>query len=94
MRQCSSSIPGSRFVSKATPILESLDAYNQALSEDRALSVRDWLVDEEGVDGAGFEILGFGESRPAAPNEKADGSDDPQARQKNRRVEIVIGKKG
>ena len=70
------------------------DAYNRALSEDRALSVRDWLVDEEGVDGADFEIVGFGESRPAAPNEKADGSDDPEARQKNRRVEIVIGKQG
>ncbi|MGH6925311.1 MAG: OmpA family protein [Propylenella sp.] len=68
------------------------DAYNQALSEDRALSVRDWLADEEGVDASAFEIAGFGESRPAAPNEHPDGSDDPEGRQKNRRVEIVIGK--
>jgi outer membrane protein OmpA-like peptidoglycan-associated protein len=69
------------------------DAYNQALSEDRALSVRDWL-EEEGLDGSGFEIVGLGESQPAAPNERPDGSDDPDGRQKNRRVEIVIGKEG
>lgn len=68
------------------------DAYNRALSEDRALSVKDWLADVEGLDTAGFEIVGFGESKPVAPNEKPDGSDDPEGRQKNRRVEIVIGK--
>jgi len=70
------------------------DAYNKALSEDRALSVRDWLADKEGIDASGFRIIGFGESRPAVPNEHADGSDDPNGRQKNRRVEIVIGKGG
>jgi outer membrane protein OmpA-like peptidoglycan-associated protein len=69
-------------------------AYNHALSEDRALSVRDWLIEEEGLDGSGFEIVGLGESQPAAPNEHPDGSDDPDGRQKNRRVEIVIGKQG
>ena len=68
------------------------DAYNEALSEDRALSVQDWLVEEEGLDGANFETIGFGESQPAAPNEGPDGADDPEGRQKNRRVEIVIGK--
>ena len=68
------------------------DAYNQALSEDRALSVKDWLVEEEGLDGADFETIGLGESQPAAPNERPDGTDDPDGRQKNRRVEIVIGK--
>jgi len=70
------------------------DAYNQALSEDRALAVRDWLAEEEGLDGSAFEIVGLGETDPAAPNEHADGSDDPEGRQKNRRVEIVIGKQG
>jgi outer membrane protein OmpA-like peptidoglycan-associated protein len=68
------------------------DGYNQALSEDRALSVKDWLVEEEGLEGGDFETIGFGESQPAAPNELPDGSDDPGCRQKNRRVEIVIGK--
>ena len=70
------------------------DAYNQALSEERAFSVMEWLADEEGIDDAKFETVGFGESQPAAPNEHPDGSDDPDGRQKNRRVEIVIGKEG
>jgi outer membrane protein OmpA-like peptidoglycan-associated protein len=68
------------------------DAYNEALSENRALSVMDWLVDEEGLDSSDFETVGLGESQPAATNEHPDGSDDPDGRQKNRRVEIVIGK--
>jgi len=68
------------------------DAYNQALSEERAFSVREWLEGEENIDGSSFDIVGFGETQPAAPNEHADGSDDPDGRQKNRRVEIVIGK--
>ena len=33
---------------------------------------------------------GFGESRPVAPNTTPDGADDPAARARNRRVEIVI----
>ena len=41
----------------------------------------------------GFDVRGFGASKPVAPNAKPDGSDDPDGRQKNRRVEIVVGKK-
>ncbi len=37
--------------------------------------------------------VGFGESQPAATNENPDGSDDPDGRQKNRRVEIVVEKR-
>lgn len=69
------------------------DSYNQKLSERRAESVRDWLLGAEGLSGTGFEITGFGESRPAAANEKSDGSDNPEGRQKNRRVEIVVEKR-
>jgi outer membrane protein OmpA-like peptidoglycan-associated protein len=35
-------------------------------------------------------IQGWGERKPVAPNTKLDGSDDPQGRQKNRRVEVVL----
>jgi outer membrane protein OmpA-like peptidoglycan-associated protein len=35
-------------------------------------------------------IRGLGKSKPAAPNTAADGRDDPQGRQKNRRVEVVF----
>jgi outer membrane protein OmpA-like peptidoglycan-associated protein len=38
-----------------------------------------------------FITAGFGAENPVAPNTKPDGSDDPDGRQKNRRVEIVIG---
>jgi outer membrane protein OmpA-like peptidoglycan-associated protein len=65
------------------------DTYNQALSEKRADSVRSYLA-RQGVDEAHLSSVGFGETRPVAPNTHAGGSDDPEGRQKNRRVEIVI----
>ncbi len=64
------------------------DRYNQALSERRAESVRRWLA-EHGV-GAGMTTRGWGKRRPVAPNAKPNGSDDPEGRQKNRRVEITV----
>jgi outer membrane protein OmpA-like peptidoglycan-associated protein len=68
-------------------------AYNQALSERRAASVARWLKGREGLNRVRFDVRGFGASKPVAPNAKPDGSDDPGGRQKNRRVEIVVGKK-
>lgn len=67
------------------------DAYNQRLSEQRAAAVRDWFV-RNGLDGFTFQTAGMGERQPVAPNEKPDGSDDPDGRQKNRRVQIVLRK--
>jgi outer membrane protein OmpA-like peptidoglycan-associated protein len=65
------------------------DAYNQALSERRALTVENEL--RHRVLGLPpMTVRGFGKTRPVAPNQHADGSDDPEGRQKNRRVEIVI----
>jgi outer membrane protein OmpA-like peptidoglycan-associated protein len=68
------------------------DAYNQRLSERRADSVRQWFV-RNGLRDVRFASRGLGETKPVAPNAKPDGSDDPEGRQKNRRVEIVIRKK-
>lgn len=65
------------------------DAYNQALSEKRAQTVKDWLVVKD-VLPATTPIQGWGKRRPVAPNAKPDGSDDPAGRQKNRRVEVVL----
>ncbi len=70
-----------------------LDAYNQKLSDRRANSVKDWLVNKEGLKNVRFTTAGFGAKKPVVSNTKPDGSDDPDGRQKNRRVEIVIGKK-
>jgi outer membrane protein OmpA-like peptidoglycan-associated protein len=65
------------------------DDYNQALSEKRAQTVKDWLV-AKGALPAATPIQGWGKRRPVAPNAKPDGSDDPAGRQKNRRVEVVL----
>jgi outer membrane protein OmpA-like peptidoglycan-associated protein len=59
------------------------DEYNQTLSEHRAGSVRDYLV-QEGVGSAAVTSRGFGKTRPVDTNETAGG------RQANRRVEIVV----
>jgi outer membrane protein OmpA-like peptidoglycan-associated protein len=66
------------------------ETYNQNLSERRAESVKNWLVENAGADGGRIETKGWGETRPAVANEKPDGSDDPDGRQQNRRVEITI----
>ncbi len=63
------------------------DAYNDALSLRRAKAVADRLA---GPAGRALAAEGFGEKQPVAPNAHPDGSDDPDGRQKNRRVEIRI----
>jgi outer membrane protein OmpA-like peptidoglycan-associated protein len=57
--------------------------YNQTLSEHRAGSVRDYLV-QQGVVGNSVTATGFGNSVPVASNDNASG------RQANRRVELVV----
>ena len=65
------------------------EAYNLDLSERRASAVRDLLVGA-GVDEGSLETRGFGETQPLRPETRPDGTDDPAARQLNRRVEIVL----
>jgi photosystem I P700 chlorophyll a apoprotein A2 len=67
-------------------------AYNQKLSEQRALSVKDWLVKTGGIAAARITTRGLGMTQPVAPNTTPEGKDDPAGRQKNRRVEIVVRK--
>src|SRR5437868_1647765 len=64
-------------------------SYNQGLSEKRARTVKDWLVSHSYAP-ATTSIKGYGETMPVAPNIKPDGSDNPEGRRLNRRVEIVI----
>jgi len=64
--------------------------YNQGLSQRRAEAVKAWLAANGKLKGVKFSTQGFGAQRPVAPNAKPDASDDPEGRQKNRRVEIVI----
>ena len=66
------------------------DAYNQRLSEARAQSVAAWFGQEVGVRQRSFLVTGKGETAPIAANARPDGSDDPEGRARNRRVEVVI----
>ena len=68
------------------------DSYNLKLSERRAASVKDWLVANGGIRGGNLSTVGYGEANPVAPNSNLDGSDNPEGRQKNRRVEIAVQK--
>jgi outer membrane protein OmpA-like peptidoglycan-associated protein len=57
--------------------------FNQKLSEQRATSVRNYLV-QQGVAGNSVSARGFGDTQPVASNQ------DPAGRQLNRRVELVV----
>jgi outer membrane protein OmpA-like peptidoglycan-associated protein len=59
------------------------DQFNQGLSEQRASSVRDYLV-QQGVPGNSITANGFGNTLPVASNDNSAG------RQENRRVELVV----
>ena len=59
------------------------DAMNQTLSENRAGSVRDYLV-QQGVSTNSVSSKGFGNSLPVASNDNSAG------RQQNRRVELLV----
>jgi outer membrane protein OmpA-like peptidoglycan-associated protein len=56
---------------------------NQKLSENRADSVRDYLV-REGVTTNSVSARGFGNTLPVASNDSSAG------RQQNRRVELLV----
>lgn len=60
------------------------DQSNQVLSLKRAESVRDWMRDTGDVPESCFAVQGYGESRPVATNDTAEG------RALNRRVEISL----
>lgn len=57
---------------------------NQTLSQKRAESVRNWMRDTGDVPESCFAVQGYGESRPVATNDTAEG------RALNRRVEISL----
>jgi outer membrane protein OmpA-like peptidoglycan-associated protein len=59
------------------------DEYNQQLSDRRAGSVQEFLV-QQGVAAGSVTAVGFGKMEPVASNETSEG------RQLNRRVELVV----
>ena len=65
------------------------DAYNAELSQDRADAVVEALVGY-GIDAGRLSAEGRGSDDPVAEEETSDGSDDPEGRAANRRVELLI----
>lgn len=66
------------------------DEYNDDLSLRRAESVRDALSGALASAGAEVVVVGAGEEDPVAANSNDDGSDNPEGRQRNRRVTVSI----
>ena len=62
---------------------EGSDKANQTLSENRAMSVRNYLV-SQGIAGDRITAVGYGETVPVASNKNQAG------RANNRRVEIIV----
>jgi OmpA-OmpF porin, OOP family len=75
--------PGVRIAIEGHADIEGSTEHNQRLSVRRAEAVAAYLV-KAGTDAQQLEAVGFGSSRPAAPNTTAGN------RAKNRRIEIVV----
>lgn len=60
------------------------DATNQTLSEKRATSVRQYLLESMRLSPSAISAVGYGETQPVANNET------PEGRAKNRRIDIRI----
>jgi outer membrane protein OmpA-like peptidoglycan-associated protein len=57
--------------------------YNQLLSQKRAESVKQYLLQHFPIKPGNLTVAGYGKSDPIAPNET------PEGRNKNRRVQVV-----
>ncbi len=60
------------------------DAANQALSQRRAIAVRDYLLQNVAMSANRITAVGYGKNRPIAPNDTAAG------RASNRRIDVTI----
>lgn len=60
------------------------DSANLILSQDRADAVKQYLVANFGIDQEKITSIGYGETRPVASNDTADG------RARNRRIDLVV----
>ncbi|MBV1881797.1 MAG: flagellar motor protein MotB [Pseudomonadales bacterium] len=91
MREILSQMPGVFTVEGHTdniPIKTSQFRSNWELSAARAVTVAHELMAEEQIDPRKFTVVGYGDTRPLAPNLSKQG------RSRNRRVEIIIRQSG
>lgn len=75
------SMTGSTFVLAGHTDAIGSDAYNQDLSERRADTIKKYLVEQYGLNGAHLVTVGYGKTRPMDPSAPMDPA--------NRRVQIV-----
>ena len=66
------------------------EAFNLALGQRRADVVRDWLVANTDLTVGVVTARGVGEVDPLAPNLTPEGTDNPEGRAQNRRVEFTL----
>ena len=66
------------------------DDHNIKLSQARAGAVMRWLHREEGIPAQLMVGQGMGSAKPTAYNTMPDGSDHPEGRARNRRVEVYF----
>ena len=78
------SFPGTPVVIEGHTDSYGADDTNLQLSVRRAQSVEEYLLNRKTVESANVSSVGFGETKPIANNETADG------RWKNRRIDVVI----
>lgn len=64
------------------------EGYNEGLGLRRAKSAREWLKAKQ--IGKTIDVTSVGETEPVAPNSNPDGTDNPEGRQKNRRVNFKL----
>lgn len=64
------------------------EEYNNLLGQRRAIAVVEFLR-RAGVPAERLVVRSYGKTQPIAPNTRPDGSDDPEGRALNRRVEII-----
>jgi outer membrane protein OmpA-like peptidoglycan-associated protein len=76
-----SSLKGSTFVLAGHTDAIGGEAYNQDLSERRADTIKKYLIEHYGLNGANLVAVGYGKTRPKDPNAPMDPA--------NRRVQVV-----
>lgn len=63
--------------------------YNQKLSERRAHAVYTYFI-KKGIKADRMKTIGYGKTKPKASNTNPNGSDNPEGRAINRRVELKV----
>jgi outer membrane protein OmpA-like peptidoglycan-associated protein len=84
LRQVVAIYPGARFTVEGHTDSSGDRATNQRLSQARAEAVLDYLVNELAVPAGRVTAIGYGDTRPVANNDTAQG------RRLNRRIDLVI----